>query len=81
MSTVKYPEIPYSSNDIYVITGAGDRLDMLAHQFYNDQSLWWVISIANTVLEQNSLYIPFGTQLRIPVDLQDILGLYDKLNS
>ena len=81
MSTVKYPEIPNSSNDIYVITGAGDRLDMLAHQFYDDQSLWWVISIANPVLEQNSLYIPMGTQLRIPVNLQGILESYDKLNS
>ena len=27
--TTKYPEIPLRSSDIYVITGVGDRLDLL----------------------------------------------------
>lgn len=64
----KYPEVVLSNNDIYVITNSGDRLDLLAQQFYGDSSLWWIISIANTNLSQNSLFIPEGTQLRIPID-------------
>ena len=73
-TTVRYPEIPLSPNDIYVITTEGDSLDMLAQQFYKDKSLWWVLSIANVGLSQNSLYLPAGTQLRIPTNLQRILG-------
>jgi hypothetical protein len=43
----KYPEIPLSVNDIYIIAYDGDRFDMLANQYYGDPSLWWIISIAN----------------------------------
>ena len=44
---VKYPDIPPTSNDLYIITTVGDRLDLLANQFYNDVNLWWIISSAN----------------------------------
>tara|TARA_Y100000356_G_C11112456_1_gene210356 strand:- start:169 stop:477 length:309 start_codon:yes stop_codon:yes gene_type:complete len=80
-STTRYPEIPLSPNDIYVITTEGDSLDALAQQFYQDKSLWWVLSVANTSLTQNSLYPPVGTQLRIPTDLQNILSAYDRINN
>jgi hypothetical protein len=43
----KYPRIPLSINDIYVITTERDRLDILAQQYYGDSSLWWIISIDN----------------------------------
>ena len=78
---VKYPEVPLSSNDIYIITTEGDSLDVLAQQFYGDKSLWWVLSVANTDLTQNSLYPPVGTQLRIPTNIQNILSAYDRINS
>jgi nucleoid-associated protein YgaU len=76
----KYPRIPLTINDIYVITTIGDRFDLLALQYYNDPSLWWVISSANENLPQNSLYIPVGTQLRIPTDVSEILTNYRSLN-
>ena len=79
--TVKYPEIPLSINDIYVITGEGDRYDKLAQQYYEDSSLWWIISIANDNLPQNSLNPPAGTQIRIPVNVSAILAEYNKLNN
>ena len=46
-TNVTYPEIPISENDIWVETEFGDRLDSLAFQFYNDVTLYWIISIAN----------------------------------
>jgi nucleoid-associated protein YgaU len=70
-----------SFNDIYVITTVGDRLDLLAQQYYGDSSLWWVISIANEDLPQDSLFISVGTQLRIPIDLATILSDYETLNT
>jgi phage tail protein X len=79
--TVRYPEIPLNENDTYVYTTQGDRFDILAQQYYGDQSYWWVISIANASLFQNSLVIPEGIQIRIPFDLTSILSSYNLLNS
>ena len=48
--TSRYPEVPLSSDDIYVYTTQGDRFDVLALQYYGDSSLWWIISIAKRYL-------------------------------
>lgn len=77
----RYPEIPLSENDIYVYTTQGDRFDILANQYYQDQSLWWIISIANELLNQGSLIIPEGIQIRIPTDISNILNSFKQLNS
>lgn len=77
----KYPEIKLNFQDQYVITTAGDRFDILAQQYYDDSSLWWIISTANPQLEQNSLYITPGTQIRIPFNPSDIVSRYKALNS
>jgi hypothetical protein len=77
----KYPDIPLNFQDQYFITTEGDRFDILAQQFYNDSSLWWIISIANPQLPQNSLYITPGTQIRVPFNPADIIQRYRSLNS
>jgi phage tail protein X len=79
--TTKYPEIPLDFNDIYVYSTIGDRFDILAQQYYSDSSLWWVISSANPILNQDSYYIPEGTQIRIPTNISRILSQYNALNS
>ena len=88
--TTKYPEVPLSDNDIYVYSTQGDRFDVLAAQYYNDQSLWWIISIANTAIAgtslpsdliQDSLIIPEGKQIRIPANYADVLNSFKQLNS
>ena len=30
------PDVPLSSEDVYIITQDGDRLDNLSYEFYND---------------------------------------------
>lgn len=77
---VKYPEIPRDFNDLYVYTTAGDRYDTLANQYYQDPSLWWIISIANGTLKQNSLTPPIGTQIRIPSNPSPIISSFNQLN-
>jgi len=77
----KYPLIPLSVNDIYVLTIDGDRYDKLALQYYNDSTLWWVISAGNDSLPQNTLNVPIGLQIRIPRDVSSIMNAYNKLNS
>ena len=71
---VKYPDIPLSENDIYVQSSQGDRFDILAQQYYNDSSLWWVISSANNDLPQDSLVIPLQQQIRIPANVGNIVN-------
>jgi phage tail protein X len=80
--TSRYPEVPITSDDIYVYTVQGDRFDVLAQQYYNDSSLWWVISIANTdKLPQSSLVIPEGLQIRIPAFYAEIVRSFNSINS
>jgi phage tail protein X len=79
--TVRYPDIPLSEEDIYVYTVQGDRFDVLAQQYYSDSSLWWIISIANEQLFQNSLIIPEGIQIRIPSDSNSIIKTFNIINS
>jgi hypothetical protein len=80
-ASVIYPEVPLSSNDMYMYTMRGDRLDNLAYQFYGDPSLWWVLSVANPELPNDSLYPTIGFQLRIPKDVNRIINDYNVLNS
>lgn len=70
-----YPDIPFSETDDYVITVLGDRLDLLAFDFYGDSNLWWVIAIANA-LPGDSLVPEPGTQIRIPSNVLGILNNY-----
>jgi len=80
-TNVFYPEIPLSENDIYVYTTQGDRLDLLAQQYYGDSTLYWIIGAANDSLPQNSLFLPPGSQIRIPQNTAEIITAYNFLNA
>ena len=75
-----YPDIPLSNDDNYVIAVLGDRLDLLAQDFYGDTSFWWVIASANA-LPGDSLYVEPGMQLRIPIDVASIINNYKIVNT
>ena len=78
---LKYPEIPLSADDLYVITTTGDRLDLLANQFYNDIRLWWIIAAANpNIIRRDSFALAPNIELRIPSNEQDIIDNYEDLN-
>jgi hypothetical protein len=80
--TSRYPEVPLSPNDIYVYTTQGDRFDTLSQQYYKDSSLWWVISIANTdKINQSTLVIPEGLQIRIPANYSVIIQDFNIINA
>lgn len=75
-----YPQVQPTNNDYYVITTVEDRLDLLAFDFYQDSSLWWIIASANA-LPGDSIYPPIGIQLRIPTNIQSILNNYNLENN
>lgn len=51
--------------DKFIISREGDRLDLLANEFYQDATKWWIIAEANQ-LGKGSFTVPPGIQLRIP---------------
>ena len=81
--TTKYPEISRSFEDVYVYTAMGDRYDTLALSYYNDSTLWWIISSANPEYGKDSLIPPRGIQLRIPSPnrVLPILAEFESLNT
>tara|TARA_R110001606_G_scaffold39562_1_gene108981 strand:- start:542 stop:850 length:309 start_codon:yes stop_codon:yes gene_type:complete len=80
---IKYPTIPLSVNDIYATTLIGDRVDLIANQFYNNVDLWWVITTANPdVIRRDSFNLKPGLQIRIPSPdrITNILKSFEQLN-
>lgn len=67
-NTSKLITVPKSSNDRYIFAREGDRLDLLAAEFYNDPTAWFILAVAND-LGKGSLKVPAGKQLRIPDDI------------
>lgn len=80
LGSVLYPKIKPNDNDLYIVSQQGDRLDILASKYYNDSSLWWIIAVANN-LNNASLSIEPGIQMRIPINVSKILNDLEKLNS
>lgn len=64
-NSILLPYVKESDSDILIITEADDRLDLLANQFYQDSSLWWVIATYNNLTDIDTKLEP-GLQLRIP---------------
>ena len=73
-----YPKIPIKDSDIFIYPKFGDRLDNLAHKYYDDVSLWWIIAKANGIVGRS--VIPTATLLRIPSNIAGIIGKFKELN-
>jgi hypothetical protein len=80
-ANVKYPEIPLSESDLYILCNSTDRYDKLALSYYGDSSLWWVISIANNASSQDGLFPPLDVYIRVPQNPVDIISNFNKLNN
>lgn len=79
LESTLYPIVKPNDGDTYIISEAGDRLDLLAHKYYGDQSLWWIIATANNINDA-TFYVEVGKQLRIPYDTNKILSDLRKIN-
>ena len=68
-----YPKIPIKDSDIFIYPKFGDRLDNLAHKYYGDVSLWWIIAKANN-LDTAEIGLNVEKQIRIPMEIEVILN-------
>ena len=76
--TTYYPDIPISDTDQFIYPHFGDRLDVLAHKFYGDVTLWWIIAKANGI--KGKMYAPQNTEIRIPGNVSKVLEDFYNLN-
>ena len=68
-----YPKIPIRDSDVFIYPKFGDRLDILAHKYYGDVSLWWIIAKANN-LDKAEIGLNVEKQIRIPMNIEVILN-------
>lgn len=78
--TTSYPIIEQQDSDAVIITQDGMYLDSLAHTYYGDPTLWWVIALANN-LGKGRLSVPPGLQIFIPSNINNILVQMNTLNT
>lgn len=77
--TTRYPKIPISINDLFIVANETDYLDSLAYKFYRDSTLWWVIAQANGI--KATLKAPTGKQIRIPKNIDAIIKRFNRENN
>ena len=78
-TTVIYPSISTSTDDLYITCNEMDRLDIIAYKYYGDSRYWKVLAQANN-LGLGTLYIPGGFRLRIPKNTSDFILDFTALN-
>jgi len=76
LTTTLLPKIERKADDIYIFARKGDRMDLLAYEYYGDPTEWIKIAKANNI-GHGSIYVPTEIgQLRIPFDSSE----YDEAN-
>ncbi len=78
--TTIYPDIPPQDSDIQIITNETDYLDALAYKYYGDTTLWFIIACANN-LGKGKLSVPPGITLRIPLNVNQIIDKFNRMNA
>jgi hypothetical protein len=60
------PVVADPTDQLYVVTQAGERrLDLISQLFYDTPQLWWVIALVNNFVDP-LIGAPAGAELRIP---------------
>lgn len=75
-----YPPVPSADSDLQIVSNEGDYLDTLAYKYYGDPTLYWIIANVNHI-GKGRMSVEPGLTLRIPVNVNDIVGKFVKLNS
>lgn len=66
LETTIYPDFDeLTQDDTYILSQEGDRLDLLAKEFYGSETLWYVIAKVNGI-GHGTLAVPPGKVIRIP---------------
>ena len=80
LSTIQYPKIGSKNSDMFYRSKESDTYGGLAHRFYKDKTLWWIIARANEDFKGN-IRPELGKLLTIPRDISDILTKLNRDNT
>ena len=80
LNRIQYPKIEISDTDVTIVGLYGQRFENLAHKFYGNTELWWIIARANGQLDGSTYMVP-GKEYRIPQDTGLIFQEFNELNS
>ena len=67
IGTASLPDYEEDNSDILLIAVNGDRCDQLSQEYYGTPEHWWFIATVNKL---SANHIEAGTQLRIPISLE-----------
>ena len=67
LGTVDFQKFEEKNTDILLIATEGDRCDLISQLYYGSPEHWWFVASVNKLSSNN---IAAGTQLRIPVSLE-----------
>ena len=70
IGTASLPEYKEKNSDILLIATEGDRCDQLSQEYYGTPEHWWFIATVNKL---STNHIETGTQLRIPLSLEQAI--------
>ena len=70
IGTATLPDYQENNSDILLIATQGDRCDQLSQEYYGTPEHWWFIATVNKL---SSNHIEAGTQLRIPLSLEQAI--------
>ena len=79
LNRIQYPKIEISDTDVTIVGLYGQRFENLAHKFYGNTELWWIIARANGQLDGSTYMVP-GKEYRIPQDIARIIEDFEELN-
>ena len=67
IGTATLPDYEEKNSDVLLIATQGDRCDALSQEYYGTPDHWWFIATVNKL---STNHIKAGTQLRIPLSLE-----------
>lgn len=78
VSDVPFVKIPKRDTDAYEVYRKNfTRLDLLSNKYYGDANFGWLILQANPTVPSMEFLISDGTELRIPLPLEQVLIQYE----
>ena len=70
IGTATLPDYEEKNSDILLIATQGDRCDALSQEYYGTPDHWWFIATVNKL---STNHIEAGTQIRIPLSLEQAI--------
>ena len=70
IGTATLPDYEEKNSDVLLIATQGDRCDAISQEYYGTPDHWWFIATVNKL---STNHIEAGTQIRIPLSLEQAI--------